>query len=82
MVYMYYDHNINHALNPNCVHICFSEVYCRPIFKYEDAINAIAIFFFLPDSQLLEMQLKHYIRGDESRRAQNAVIEFAITLKT
>ena len=37
---------------------------------------------FPPDSQLLETQLKYYVRGDESRRAQNAIIEFAILLKT
>ena len=45
----------------------------RPTFKCEDAINVNANFL-----QLLETQLKYdYIRGDESRRAQNAIIEFA-----
>ena len=34
------------------------------------------------DSQLLNSQLAYYIRGDESRRAQNAIIEFVISLKT
>ena len=39
---------------------------------------------FFSDSQLLNSQLTYYvhIRGDESRRAQNAIIEFAISLKT
>ena len=32
---------------------------------------------FFPDSQLM-----YYVHGDESRRAQNAIIEFAISLKT
>ena len=36
---------------------------------------------FFPDSQLLETQLQYYVRGDESRRAQNAIIQFAISLK-
>ena len=36
---------------------------------------------FPPHSQLLETQLKYYVRGDESRRAQNAIIEFTISLK-
>ena len=53
---------------------------CRPTYKCEDAINANAIS--PPDSQLLNSQLKYYVRGDESRRAQNAIIEFAISLKT
>ena len=35
-----------------------------------------------PDSQLLETQSTYYVRGDESRRAQNAIIEFTISLKT
>ena len=35
-----------------------------------------------PDSQLLETQLKYYVHGDESRRAQNTIIEFAFSLKT
>ena len=35
-----------------------------------------------PNSKLLETQLKYYVRGDESRWAQNAIIEFAISLKT
>ena len=34
------------------------------------------------DSQLLNSQLTFYVRGDQSRRAQNAIIEFAISLKT
>ena len=52
----------------------------RPTFKCEDAINANAIFF--PDSQLLNLQLTYYVCGYyESRRAQNVVIEFAISLK-
>ena len=57
-------------------------VYRRPIFKCEDAINVNASFF--PDSQLLETQLKYtyIVRGDESRRAQNAIIEFTISLKS
>ena len=37
---------------------------------------------FSPDSQLLNSQLAYYVRGDESRRAQNVIIEFAISLKT
>ena len=36
---------------------------------------------FSPDSQLLETQLKYYVCGDESRRAQNTIVEFAISLK-
>ena len=32
--------------------------------------------------QLLNSQLTYYVRGDESRRAQNTIIEFAISLKT
>ena len=55
-------------------------VYRRPTFKCEDAINANANF--PPDSQSLNSQLRYYVRGDESRRAQNAIIEFAISLKT
>ena len=35
-----------------------------------------------PGSQLLNSQLQYYVRGDESRRAQNVIIEFAISLKT
>ena len=54
--------------------------YRRPTYKCEDAINANANFY--PGSQLLNSQLTYYIRGDESRRAQNAIIEFAISLKT
>ena len=57
-------------------------VYHRPTFKCEDAINANANANFLPDSQSLNSQLRYYVRGDESRRAQNAIIEFAISLKT
>ena len=55
-----------------------ASIYHRPTFKCEDAINAN---FFSPDSQLLETQLQYYVRGDESRWAQNAIIEFAISLK-
>ena len=55
-------------------------VYRKPTFKCEDAINAKANSF--PDLQLLNSQLTYYVRGDESRRAQNAIIEFAISLKT
>ena len=36
---------------------------------------------FFPDLQLLETQSKYYLRGDASRRDQNAIIEFAISLK-
>ena len=54
--------------------------YRRPTFKCKDVINANANFF--PDSQLLETQSTYYVRGDESRRAQNAIIEFTISLKT
>ena len=35
---------------------------------------------FPPNSQL-KSQLTYYVRGDESRRAQNAIIEFAVSLK-
>ena len=31
---------------------------------------------------IIRTQLKYYIRGDESRRAQNAIIEFTISLIT
>ena len=44
----------------------------------EDVINAN----FPPDLQLLNSQLTYYVRGGESRGAQNAIIEFAISLKT
>ena len=54
--------------------------YRRPTFKCEDAICANANFF--PDSQLLNSQLTYYVCGDKSRRAQNAIIEFTISLKT
>ena len=37
---------------------------------------------FPPDSQLFNSQLTYYVRGDESRQAQNAIIEFTISLKT
>ena len=57
-----------------------TERYRRPTYKCEDAINANANFS--PDSQLLSSQLTYYVGGDESRRAQNAIIEFAISLKT
>ena len=43
-------------------------IYRRPTFKCEDL--------------QLETQLQYYIHGDESRRAQNTIIEFAISLKT
>ena len=53
-------------------------VYHRPTFKYNDAMNVNAF----PDLKLLNLQLKYYVRGDESRRAQNTIVEFAISLKT
>ena len=55
-------------------------MYRRPTYKCEDAINANADFF--SDSQLLNSQLTYYVHGEESRWAQNAIIEFAISLKT
>ena len=58
--------------------VCSCLHYRRPTYKCEDVINANVF----PDSQLLNSQLAYYIHGDESRRAQNAIIEFAISLKT
>ena len=55
-------------------------MYRRPTFKCKDAINANVI---PPPPRFanLRMQLKYYICGDESRRTQHAIIEFAISLK-
>ena len=49
----------------------------RPTFKCEDAINANANFS--SRSAIFRTQLKYYVRADESRRAQNAIIEFAMS---
>ena len=57
-----------------------ARAYRRPTFiKCKDAINANANF--PPDFQLLETQSTYYVRGDKSRQAQNAIIEFTISLK-
>ena len=66
-----------------CVHVShmawggYKFASCIPVGPH---INANVSFF--PDSQLLNSLLTYYVRGDESRRAQNAIIEFAISLKT
>ena len=49
-----------------------ARAYRRPTFKCEDAINANANFPLISN---------YYVRGDESRQAQNAIIEFTISLK-
>ena len=55
-------------------------VSCRPTFKREDAIT-VNWKFFPPIRNYWKCNLKYYVCGDESRRAQNAIIEFAISLK-
>ena len=64
-----------HASQHKYKSVGYETIYRRPTYKCEDAINANANVF--PDSQLA-----YYIHGDESRRAHNAIIEFAISLKT
>ena len=56
--------------------------YRRPTFKCEDAINVNANF--PPRFAIIRTKLKYwyYVCGDESRQAQNAVIELAISFKT
>ena len=80
---MYAVHGISNIVSPcycprNVVESAMVSVYHRSTFKCEDAINVNAF----PDLQLLNSQLKYYVRGDESRWAQNAIVQFAISLKT